>query len=192
MSRKDCKVMFDIDGVLRNFSHGWRYKWLKEFGKMPPRPSYWSFLEDWGEVNGFTVEETRKLLFVTWGREIMRTSPIIHGAKETLDKINKMCYTIIATHQSTNETKLGTLEWIAKHDIVVDEIVFCEDKSTVVADFYIDDRQETLQRLVDLRISPYDYYVVGMKQKWNNPSEIDGVITISDIREYEEIVRYNR
>ena len=50
------RVMFDIDGVLRDFATGWRRKWEHRFGYYPEPSTNWTYLEEVGASVGMSKE----------------------------------------------------------------------------------------------------------------------------------------
>lgn len=181
-----ARVMFDVDGVLRDFDTTWRALWWETFGVLPRSSTHWEYMFDCGKEQGLTKEETYDLVFHRWGARIMTTASPYCGSLEWFSKIQKQGHTIIiATHQPTKPMKSATMHWLTFNGIIPDEIYFVEDKYEVEADFYIDDRPRTLKWL------PWYHpkaVVVGMDRPWNNVYEMENIYPVNSVREYWEII----
>lgn len=180
------RVMFDIDGVLRDFATGWRRKWEHRFGYFPVPSTSWKYLEEVGADVGLSKEETRHLIFSEWGYDLMANSPAYFGAWRTVNEL-KDNYIIFATAQNTPETRRGTLVWIADMSLLPDEIIFTGNKVDVDADYYIEDRHSTLVALAEFRPNSV---VVGINRSWNKIYNIPDIMKITHLEQYVEIVNH--
>lgn len=183
------RVMFDIDGVLRDFATGWRRKWEHRFGYYPEMSTDWEFLEHEGIRVGMSSGRTRNLIFVEWGYEIMSTSPAHYGAWRTVDALKRRGHHIIfATANTTRETLRGTLVWIADMGLLPNEIMFTKNKWEAKADYYLEDRHTTLVTLAD-RLP--DKVIVGIKRPWNSIYDIPDIEKITNVEQYVGIIDYH-
>lgn len=180
------RVMFDIDGVLRDWSGSWSRIFEQKYGYSPKIRLMWEgpflALEEAGCV------DPKKLLFVEWGWDITANAEPYPGAKQAIKAIRDAGHTIIlATDQPTKETKSGTLAWLSKHMIIPDELVFTANKYEVDAEFYIDDNDRNIFKLA---LHRPDSNIVRILRPWNEKYTYKGlpIWTIKKLSQYVELV----
>ena len=183
-----AKVMFDIDGVLRDFSTGWRDMVAEVYGKRPPPSASWDFLEEYGKRElGMTPAQFRHWLFAKNGYNVMRNSPAYPGAVDAWNKIRAAGhYIIVITHQDTLQTMDGTFRWLSDRHMIPDMLKFSNVK-WCDADFYIEDKHSELEKLADL-VNCWSTTVVGVRRIWNDPDGIEGVRAVDSVAEYPAII----
>ncbi len=181
------RVMFDLDGVLRNWEKAFRIKWWSEFGYMPEPFTHWDHIYDLAANEGFTKSEAKYLIFDAWGNHLMSTAELYPNALRVFRLVRRFSVnTIIVTDAPTDNTKLGTLEWISKHGLLPDGIYFTKRKVSVLADFYVEDNQDTLESLA--KAWPFST-IVGIRRAWNDVDNIENVIPVDSIDDYYDIIR---
>ena len=180
------RVMFDIDGVLRNWGDSWRRIFEQKHGYRPKVTSAWEgpflALEEVGYLN------PEGILFTQWGWDITANAEPYPQAKQAIKAIRDAGHTIIiATDQPTDETKSGTLAWLAKHMIIPDELVFTDKKYEVDAEFYIDDNDRNIFKLA---LHRPDSNIVRILRPWNEKFTYEGlpIWTIKKLSQYVELV----
>lgn len=185
------RVMFDLDGVIRDFSSGYRFLWNQNFGYDPGGAADWEHPYKIGAKEGLTREETKKLILDTWGYQIMTISLPYAGAYGVFHEIHAMpeIETVIATAQYSENAKAGTLRWLSDYDIIPDILMFTRYKHTAYADIYIDDKPQNVYDLTEL--APiFGHTVVCLRQPWNiEITEVPGGHIIHNLSEYVDIVR---
>ena len=144
--------MLDVDGVLRNFDGSWKYEWGMWTGDPPLCDSRsWNQIEQAAEAACIDYEEAYDYIFRKRGFKVMALANPEPGHYSLVNYLkSKGDRVIIATHQSTPETRAGTIFWLKKWGLwrLADLVVFTGVKASIVADIYVDDRVETL---LDLR-----------------------------------------
>lgn len=179
------RIMFDLDGVLRSWTDGWRYVWHREFGELPEISPYWKYPVDVAISKGFSRTSAKRLLFDTWAYEIAVASPAYPNAVQIVEELKLGHKIIIATNNYSREARLGVLIWLFEQQLPFDELHFVDKKSEVEADFYIDDKDKNILDLLNNRSSAT---IVRIDRPWNFPCGIEGAITIHDLAEYVEII----
>lgn len=184
------RVMFDLDGVLRNYDLAWRMKFADHFKTTIPLPSgHWSHMRDMLETQGVPKSHADDFYFNQHGYDITSQAEPFDGACEAVMGLQMMGHEIIiATDQPTLETRLGTLKWLYKYVIVPDELIFTKNKTDAIADWYIEDKQETLEKLIEYRDRSYDFEIVGIRRPWNNLDVLDGIHIVDTVSDYVKLI----
>jgi len=180
------RVMFDIDGVLRDWAGSWLRIFEQKHGYRPEVRSIWEgpflALEEVGYLN------PEGILFTQWGWDITANAEPYPQAKQSIKAIRDAGHTIIiVTDQPTDETKSGTLAWLSKHMILPDELVFTNKKYEVDAEFYIDDNDRNIFKLA---LHKPDSNIVRILRPWNEKYAYEGlpIWTIKKLSQYVELV----
>lgn len=159
-------VMFDLDGVIRDFQTSWMGAWTCYFGD-PPHfdPWAWDQIDQAALAIGWTKEAARDLLFRTKGYEIMSGALSYPGSVRAVQLARANGWrVIIATHQMTPETRAGTRAWLKAYQLPYDLLVFTENKAAIMADVYFEDKPENL---VTIRGTHWDATVFQVERPWN-------------------------
>ena len=178
--------MFDVDGVLRDWTSSWLRIFEQKHGYRPDVKPVWEgpllALEEAGYLN------PEHLLFTQWGWDVTANAEPYPQAKQTVRAIKDEGHTVVVvTDQPTDETKAGTLAWLSKHFILPDELVFTNKKYEVDADFYIDDNDRNIFKLA---LHRPDSSIVRILRPWNEKFHYDGlpIQTVKKLSQYAELV----
>lgn len=144
-------VMFDIDGVLRDFISEWRRGWTEHFGNPPVcDDSAWEQLAQAAIAQGMTAKEGYRLIFDEWGWELMTKAKPYEYAKRAVEHFWFYGWSVImGTHQMNNSTIEATKLWLAHHEIPYDHLVITDNKAAIRADVYFEDKPTTIRALVE-------------------------------------------
>lgn len=180
---------WDIDGVGHVFGDS-VHNWLKHTGrghlwKSGPNPTpYWDWYKDWGWTSKQFVEECNAAA----DAGILFDGPIRDGYKESIERVARMGHQIIiATDRpfgsSPEVSEKITVEWFRKHGIEYDEMHFTAVKSDANCDFFIDDKLENYDELVDKGVKAY-----LLNRPWNVVEGGDARNRIDTIEEYADAI----
>lgn len=181
-----ARVMFDLDGVLRNWNGSWRRVFKTKHGYYPKVEPVWD--GPWMALEKAGYKDPKKLLFEDWAYEITAGAAPYSQAKLVIYTLKEMKHSIIIiTDQFSDAAKIGTLTWLANYRIIPDELYFTREKHTVKADYYIDDNDENLLKLVTYRPSST---VVRILRPWNEQTDYQGtsILTIKKLTQYVELI----
>lgn len=160
-------VMLDIDGVLRDFHSSWQAQWRLHFGRDPHYIiGSWNAMEQAGAHEGLSPQESLDLVFRRWGWSIMSGALPYPSAKEAVKFFwYRGWRVVLGTHQDTPEIQRATKHWVKEWEIPYDLMVFTDNKASIKADVYVEDKAETLLSLAGL------YYpgsvIVRISRPWN-------------------------
>lgn len=183
-----ARVMFDLDGVLRDWTGRWTYLWEKAYGEHPGETTFWGFLYVVGKSQGLDEAAMHKLLFEDWGWDITANAKPFLAAHSVVVQLQEAGHrVVIVTDQPTSQTRSGTLAWLSKHYILPDELHFTNGKHRVVADYYIEDYDHNLFMLA---LSRPKSTVVRMLQPWNARHDYSqfGIKTVKNLQEYAKLI----
>lgn len=185
------RIMFDLDGVLRNFDGSWRRKFAEYFNvSMPPPSPYWTYMMDMLESKGVPRDDTFDFYFKEHGYDITSKAEPFDDAYGSVAMLQFLGHhIIIATDQPTIQTRLGTLQWLHDQAIIPDELVFTKDKTLIHANWYIDDKQENLIHLNGLRLAVPGVKVVGINRPYNDLDNLQGIRQVETASDYVELIR---
>lgn len=143
MSIKKQKVIHvDVDGVLRNIHQELYDKFISVYPKEREvllEPKNWTFWEIWKYFD-MSEREFKKLWFDKWAHDIYLNAPEMPMARLGLRKLKASGYHVcIVTAQPNFLTKTLTLEWLRRHNMPYDSILFTLDKTIMSPDAVIED-----------------------------------------------------
>lgn len=184
------RVGFDIDGIGFNFGDSCK-RYLDHIGlghlwKSGPNPEpYWDFFKDWGWDSKQFVE------FCNAGADagFIFGGPVREGYAEALKAVAEMGHHIIvATDRPFGSTpevseKL-TVDWFAQHGMEYDELWFTADKTLPDCQFFIEDKLENYDALVDAGVKAF-----LLNRAWNKVEGGDARNRIEHISEYVDAIR---
>lgn len=147
----------DLDGVVYDFVEVFA-RWIHREKNIPLSqmlaPTKWDFWSEWGlekeQWLGYFREFCEKGGFVEGGP--------IRGAKESLQRLSAQGHHIrIVTARGHERREVGsrakemaimaTARWLSRYEIPYVDLFFTNEKTTVVADVYIDDAAHHLEAL---------------------------------------------
>ena len=138
---KKLTIGIDVDGVLRDNLQIMIDLFNKEFnGKMTVDD-----IKDFRtEVTFPTIEPTTGKTASEWffqdhSNEIFLEAKCFDNVVEDIKRLHEQANIIIITYQKTYTNKCQTLEWLDKHGIEYDGIVFIKDKTRLLCDVLVDD-----------------------------------------------------
>ena len=143
----------DLDGVCADYIGAMRVVVAAELGTGPEQLSDttdWGF-SDWG----LTHQQWQRLhVLAVNERRIFRDAEMIPGAAEAVRHLRQsgVCVRVISNRLADGAdpavVAADTAAWLKDRRIPYDEICYVADKSTVVADAYIDDAPGPLRQIV--------------------------------------------
>lgn len=181
--KRKNKFVIDVDDVLRNLVPNMVRLYNKEFGLETTHEDIKDYRLDTSfpklKENGYLAAEW---FFMEHGHELFLESEAIEKSVEAITRLKQYGTIHIVTKQRYLLSKLYTIQWLDKNDILYDSLSFVEDKSIVGCDFFIDDYQENFvgcgkKGAIGILIeAPYnkDVDLAELKKKTN----------------FEEIIRY--
>lgn len=151
-------ILIDLDNVV----YGWvesMAQWLMDNGAAQGRShgmmmrsyKHWEVWEDWGIPKGE---------FIRWWRlgieeeVIYAKGPLIHGARNALWKLSDAEWDIhIATSRLTkfglhNQIVINTTHWLKENNIPYRNLLFVNNKRSIIADAIVDDRKDNMSKEV--------------------------------------------
>ena len=174
----------DIDGILYPWPETFvefyqsQYPDLKNFSfeDIERKPSIRSKLKDEYRLSG-----------------IKSRAEVIKGAPEFTNLLKEKGYTIILLtsrpYQKYQRIYADTLEWLNKHNIKFDAIIWEEHKEEYLAknlsniEFVIEDDKENIAKL-----KSYGFKVFGKMTKYNSSARIDGVRWFNNLDEIKDYI----
>lgn len=140
------KIGVDLDGVCYDFTAAY----CRYVGKDPATVNKWRFYEDWAWTEDKFLDHAAAAIA---GGELFRRGDLIPGAKEALDALTSMGYTIhlVTDRASLDSTqaariKNSTYQWLHDNGLPWDSVHFEGNKAKVVKelglDFFLDDNIE--------------------------------------------------
>jgi hypothetical protein len=182
---------WDIDGVGHVFGDSFKmhmdHTGLGHLWKSGPTPQpYWNWYKDYG----WTDQQ-----FVDFCNEAadcgcLFNGPIRDGYKDSIERIARQGHEIIiATDRpfgsSPEVSEKTTVEWFEKHGIEYDELHFTAVKSDANCDFFIDDKIENYDELIDHGVRAY-----LLNRPWNQVEGGDARNRVDTIEEYADAIEF--
>jgi len=166
-----ARIGFDVDGVIFPFADLFT-DFVNDNSEFNfPYPQTWRFFEEWGKDAGW---------FATWHAEFVNfngytSGPLIggNGTRLALRDLRDAGHEIIlVTARKANpgqdeNIKAQTIFWLDGEGIPYDELHFSSDKTSVQTDYFIEDRVENFEHI--LENSDTDAYLLD--QPWNRNFE---------------------
>jgi len=154
------RVIVDTDDVLRDFVP----TLVKVYKKYYPDHEV-NDIDTWTLSKHFPIGDDIYDFFAKKHMaEIFYDAPFMAGAMEFLETLHKdkSIHIILATSQKSLACRAVTMQWYLKHNIPHNDVYFTEDKSTIDANFIIDDSPNQLTRatLKGMQVLPFT-------QAWN-------------------------
>lgn len=180
---------WDVDGVGHVFGDS-LHNWLIFTGrghlwKSGPNPKpYWDFFRDWGWTGKQFVEECNRAA----DHGFLFNGPIRDGYYEAIERVASMGHQIVIHTDrpfgSTPEVSEAiTVEWFERHGIEYDELWFGADKTSSKCDFFIDDKLENYDALVEAGINAF-----LLNRPWNEVEGGDARNRVNSISEYADAI----
>lgn len=161
------KVLLDVDSVVRDLMTGLETSVRENFPDETFRKSNTFDIARWTSLGDYIYSYLLDNNGVT--KEIYENSPPIDGAIEGCREIVERGHELVfVTSQPNKLCKHHTLNWLMKHDIDFDAIIFTKEKWRVEGDIFVDDCEDNLIK--------YHYYhldstrntkVIAFNQLWN-------------------------
>jgi len=171
----------DIDGIL--------YPWPEtfvEFCKANYEKLKTATFED---IENLNIKSRLKDEYRTSG--IKAKAGVIDGASEFTNLLKEKGYTIVLItsrpYQKYQRIYADTLEWLNRHNIKFDAIIWEEHKEDYLAknlsnvEFVVEDDPDNIQKLVN-----YDFQVFGKKTQYNENSRNSNAIWFSNLKQILE------
>lgn len=184
-------ILVDMDGVLNEFQSFFKKKIQQlGYGYDPSGDSqYHSEYGILGKNNNTISKKEQK----TVAQEIMLDYdfwidlPVMKGAKECLQWLNKKCNLFIATTPYRfSDTYTGVkVEWLKKHFpfIQPDQILFSKSKWELEGDAIIEDKPETLEKCKERGM-----FTIAFDQKYNALVDVDYRLYSWNLSEIKKIL----
>lgn len=181
-----ARVGNDLDGVGHVFGDT-LHNWLIHTGRGhlwksgPTKKPIWNFFEEWG----WTVEQFVQECNDAADAGILFDGPLRPGYKDGIQKIADMGHTIVIHTDrpfgSTPEvSEKITVEWLERNGVYYDELWFGPNKNESGCDFFIEDKLENYDSLVEHGTNAF-----LLNRPWN---EVPGGDARNRIDSYDEYV----
>jgi len=177
------KAVIDVDNTLWHFCDV-LYERLKRINVSTPTPDGWT---DWEFWERYCSEE-----------DFLRVIEDIHlnqdddehlpypEAREFLATLKKHDFYLIVASHRTPESREQTQRWLAKHDLVFDELHLSHDKTVLFEEgchVVVDDAPYVLEKAVEKRI-----IASGLVFPWNKSNINNGYRLFSSLNEVLEYI----
>ena len=176
------RVGFDCDGVLYDFTDGFRRSIPEKFHHL--KANRWNFFHDWGISTQEFLDYSKKgvenkILFWT-GDPIENSVDVVNNIRLAGHEV------IIITHrgifgEGESLAREATEHWLSLHGIGYDDLVLTEDKTSVKTDIMIEDKPENY---LDLEKAGIESWIVD--QPWN--LHFEAKRRVPDLLAFEEKV----
>jgi len=148
-----------------------------------PHP-YWDWYRDWG----WTSQQFVEFCHEAADCGCLFNGPTRPGWVEGMDRLAEAGhYIVIITDRPFGSTpsvsEKITVEWLDEHKVYYDELIFSADKACRWTDFYIDDKIENYDALIDAGTKAF-----LLNRPWNVVDGGDARNRIDSMEEYVEAV----
>lgn len=167
--------VYDFHGTMRNYLHNHKGHPLHAL----PEPCHWSVWECWGISHSEWLQAFQEY------EGIFTDGNPYPGALETLSALKKDHHSI---HIVTARTNIGdeakTIDWLTRHNVEFDELIFSENKCCTPTDVFIED---SVTNALSLKNAGVNVYL--MRRRWNSKHYHSGVPYVDSWTEFHHQVR---
>lgn len=131
-------VGIDLDGVVFDFVGALRHAFC---GSLVPTPAYpdpqrWEMWDDWGMAKADWIAATNGAV----ARGLFREGWFYPGARKGLAAIKAAGHRVhLVTARDCEQAGADTSEWLLRHGVAYDSLLFSRDKTVVPVDLFIED-----------------------------------------------------
>jgi hypothetical protein len=176
------KAVIDVDNTLWHFCDV-LYERLKRINVSTPTPDGWTDWEFW-ERYCSKEDFLRVIEDIHLNQDDDEHLPYPE-AREFLATLKKHDFYLIVASHRTPESREQTQRWLAKHDLVFDELHLSHDKTVLFEEdchVVVDDAPYVLEKAVEKRI-----IASGLVFPWNKSNNNNGYRLFSSLT---EVLRY--